>query len=125
MGRQSTRGHDTVDVGMMLEALPPGVQDHEAANRHAQAFRVGRDLQERRCGCPKQEVVHDALVGECEPGQANGLDVTDAARDYIHLYRGDSAALSESLGRIQRTSATILMRIGLDADALEGARSAA
>jgi hypothetical protein len=27
-------------------------------------------------------------------GQASGLDVTDAARDYIHLYRGDSAALA-------------------------------
>jgi hypothetical protein len=35
-------------------------------------------------------------------GQAVGLDVTDAARDYIHLYRGDAAALIESLGRIQR-----------------------
>jgi hypothetical protein len=58
-------------------------------------------------------------------GQASGLDVTDAARDYIHLYRGDNAALSESLGRIQRTSAAILMRIGLGADALEDARSAA
>jgi hypothetical protein len=58
-------------------------------------------------------------------GKASGLDVTDAARDYIHLYRGDSAALSESLGRIQRTSAAILMRIGLGADALEDARSAA
>ena len=58
-------------------------------------------------------------------GQASGLDVADAARDYIHLYRGDSAALSESLSRIQRTSATILVRIGFDADAVEDARSAA
>jgi hypothetical protein len=47
-------------------------------------------------------------------GQASGLDVTDAARDYIHLYRGDSAALAESLGRIQRTAATVLTAIGSD-----------
>jgi antirestriction protein ArdC len=47
-------------------------------------------------------------------GQAIGLDVTDAARDYIHLYRGDSAALAESLGRIQRTAAAILTAIGID-----------
>lgn len=47
-------------------------------------------------------------------GQAIGLDVTDAARDYIHLYRGDGAALAESLGRIQRTAATILIAIGID-----------
>jgi len=47
-------------------------------------------------------------------GQAVGLDVTDAARDYIHLYRGDGAALAESLGRIQRTAAAVLTAIGAD-----------
>jgi hypothetical protein len=46
--------------------------------------------------------------------QAIGLDVTDTARDYIHLYRGDAAALAESLGRIQRTAATVLTAIGSD-----------
>jgi hypothetical protein len=47
-------------------------------------------------------------------GHAIGLDVTDAARDYIHLYRGDSAALAESLGRIQRTAATVLSALASD-----------
>jgi hypothetical protein len=41
-------------------------------------------------------------------GQAIGLDVIDCARDYIHLYRGDSKALTESLDRIQHTASTIL-----------------
>ena len=45
-------------------------------------------------------------------GQAIGLEVADSARDYIHLYRGDSAALAESLERIQQTSAAILRSIG-------------
>jgi hypothetical protein len=45
-------------------------------------------------------------------GHALGLDVTDAARDYIHLYRGDAATLAESLGRIQATAATVLAAIG-------------
>ncbi len=60
-------------------------------------------------------------------GHAIGLDVTDAARDYIHLYRGDGGALAESLGRIQRTAAEILGVISRDdADAgCEEARSAA
>lgn len=60
-------------------------------------------------------------------GHALGLDVTDAARDYIHLYRGDGAALADSLGRIQRTAATILSSVGPD-DGLAGqeeSRSAA
>lgn len=60
-------------------------------------------------------------------GQAIGLDVTEAVRDYIQLYRGDSAALAESLGRIQRTAAAILTAIGIDDSATgrEDSRSAA
>ena len=33
VGRQAARGHDAVDVRMMLEALPPRVEDHQPANR--------------------------------------------------------------------------------------------
>ena len=51
--RQSARGHDTVDVRMMLEALSPGVKDHESTNRRAQALWIGRDLQQRRRRGPK------------------------------------------------------------------------
>lgn len=47
-------------------------------------------------------------------GQAIGLDVTDSSRDYIHLYRGDGAALTESLARIQRTAGAILTAIEHD-----------
>jgi antirestriction protein ArdC len=41
-------------------------------------------------------------------GSAVGLDAGAASRDYILLYRGDRAALAQSLTRIQRTAATIL-----------------
>ena len=60
-------------------------------------------------------------------GQAIGLDVTDAARDYIQLYRGDGAALAESLGRIQRTAAIVLALIGIDdtGTGCEGSRATA
>lgn len=47
--------------------------------------------------------------------QAVGLDVADAARDYIHLYQGDCAALAESLECVQRTAAEILGAIRLAA----------
>jgi hypothetical protein len=46
---------------------------------------------------------------------AVGLDASDSARDYIHLYRGDSAALAESLDRIQRTAAAIIRALNGDA----------
>ena len=44
--------------------------------------------------------------------QAIGVDALDAARDYIHLYRGDRLALQESLNRIQSTAASILNALG-------------
>jgi hypothetical protein len=46
---------------------------------------------------------------------AIGLDVADASRDYLHLYRGDRAALAQSLTRVQQTAATILQAIDGDA----------
>jgi len=44
-------------------------------------------------------------------GSAVGLDTSDASRDYIHLYRGDRAALSGSLDRIQRAASAILAAV--------------
>ena len=43
--------------------------------------------------------------------QTIGLDAGNAAADYIHLYNGDAALLTESLEVIQRTSALILSAI--------------
>lgn len=47
-------------------------------------------------------------------GHAVGLKAAEASRDYIHLYRGDSDALTESLERIQRTASMILRSICFD-----------
>jgi hypothetical protein len=58
-----------VDVRVMLQALSPGVEDHQSTNRRAQACRIRRDLQQRRCGGLKQEVVDDALIRQREPCQ--------------------------------------------------------
>ena len=41
-------------------------------------------------------------------GEAVGLHVADAARDYIHLHRGDPDALASSLERVQRAATPIL-----------------
>jgi hypothetical protein len=41
-------------------------------------------------------------------GEAMGLQVADAARDYIHLYRGDREALLASLDRIRNTASAII-----------------
>ena len=54
-------------------------------------------------------------------GQAIGLEVADASRDYIHLYSGDSAALTASLERIQRTASSILQSIRFGEKAIRDA----
>ena len=41
-------------------------------------------------------------------GRTIGLDTGRAAADYIHLYAGNAALLTESLEVIQKTSALIL-----------------
>lgn len=45
-------------------------------------------------------------------GEAVGLQVAQAAVDYLHLYNGDSAALAASLDRIQRAASVILAAVG-------------
>jgi hypothetical protein len=42
------------------------------------------------------------------------LEVAEAVRDYIQLYRGDAEALAASLERIQRTASSILRSLGID-----------
>ena len=61
------------------------------------------------------------VMGSADLGRVfyYSIAVTNAARDYIHLYRGDSSALAESLGRIQRTAAVILTAIEIDDTASE------
>jgi hypothetical protein len=44
-------------------------------------------------------------------GKAVGLNTSEESRDSIHLYRGDRAALSGSLDRIQRAASMILAAV--------------
>ena len=44
-------------------------------------------------------------------GDAVGLEVSQASKDYLHLYHGDREALTQSLDRIQRAAAVILTAV--------------
>ena len=50
-------------------------------------------------------------------GQAIGLEIGNSSADYIQLYHGNAALLTESLEVIQRTSAVILGAIREEAPA--------
>ncbi len=48
-------------------------------------------------------------------GQAIGLEMGTASSDYIQMYAGNAALLTESLEVIQRTSAVILGTLSVEA----------
>ncbi len=58
--------------------------------------------------------------------RAFGLECSTRSSDYIQLYRGNDATLTESLGRIQQTATKIIRSLDTsDRDAEEGSRYAA
>ena len=93
--RHSGGADDAGDVGPTCGG-PSGRQCR------AQAFRVGRDLQQGRHGRPKQEVVHHALVGERETGERlrHGEDKVDVAD-------GQELLLSSGHPRVARRGQTL------------------
>jgi hypothetical protein len=51
-----------MEMGMVLQVLPPSVKHGEKTGLGSQVFRVGRDFEQRlRCG-PEQDSIHHALV---------------------------------------------------------------
>jgi antirestriction protein ArdC len=100
---------------IVLNGLNPASEFAVLAHEYAHEV-LHRDADRRRS--------RDARELEAEAvafvvGQAIGLEVADAARDYIHLYNGDNEALTESLERIQRTASLILQSIGFGNSACE------
>ena len=59
---ESAGGNDTVDMGMKLEFLVPGVQHAEEADLGAEMGGVARDFQQGFGAGPKQQTIDDFLV---------------------------------------------------------------
>ena len=60
--RPPTTGHDTVNVWMPLQRLPPGVQNAQAADLGSEMLRVGRYFEQRLRACLEEEPEQDPLV---------------------------------------------------------------
>jgi hypothetical protein len=80
----------------MLEPLSPGVEDHQSANRGAQALWVHCDLPQPRGGRAKQQVVDDALIRQREARQR-----LRQREDEVHVPDGQELVLT---GRHPRVS---------------------
>ena len=60
--REPTRGDDTVDMGVNLEFLVPGMQHAEEADLSPEMGGVPRHLQKRICAGPQQQTVDDLFI---------------------------------------------------------------
>src|SRR5712691_5523086 len=97
---------------MMLQALAPSVEDHQATDGCTEALRIRRDLEQRGRGGAEEEVVHDALVRECETRQRlrhRKDDVHVADRQEFLFARRDPlvAGRGEALGTMPIATAVI------------------
>src|SRR5262249_53752605 len=95
----------------VLRSLTPATEFVVLAHEYAhELLHHGED---RPMSRDTRELEAEAVA--CAVGEAIGVDSVGAARDYIHLYRGDRDALSASFERIQRAASTILTAIEADA----------
>ena len=62
--RKSAAGDDAMDVGMVRQRLPPGVQDGEAADPRAEPARIGGQRRHGLSGGPEQDRIDGGLVLE-------------------------------------------------------------
>src|SRR2546425_9970202 len=61
-----------MDVGVIEEVAPPGMEYHEEADLRPKVFRIPGDCRQGLGGGTKEGVVALALVGECEMAKVSG-----------------------------------------------------
>ena len=92
IGRETAAGHDAMDVGMMRQRLPPGVQDGEDADLRAEPARIGGERRHRLGGGLEQDRIDDGLVLEGDGGDRRGQgehDVEIGNRQQFGLAGGE------------------------------------
>ena len=97
---------------MMLQPLPPGVQDHEPTDSRPEACGIGRDLEQRGRGRAEEQVIHDALVHERQAREdrrhrKDHVDVPDG-QEFLRARRDPGVASGrEALGAMPVTAAVV------------------
>ena len=66
---ESTGGNDTVDMGMNLEFLVPGMQHAEEADLSPEMSGVASDLQKSFCADTKQQTIDHFFVLQSQRSQ--------------------------------------------------------
>src|SRR5260370_2148960 len=103
-------------VRMMVQVLPPSMQDAEKAGLRAHVRRVGSDLQQSRSASAEQQMIHDLLVVERQPGQfvrqrKDHMEVADREAFLAPLSQPKVARVGEAL-RAVRGPARVIRDVG-------------
>ena len=72
VGREPAAGDDAMDVGVVLEVLPPGVEDGQEADLGPEVLGVGGDLLQGLGGGPEQQAVDHARVLQGDRAERRG-----------------------------------------------------
>ena len=64
--RDSSAGHDAVEVRVMMQVLPPTVEHCQEADPSAEVFPIGRNLQKSFGSRTEQQVINDSLILQCQ-----------------------------------------------------------
>ena len=65
IGRQSTTGHDAMDMRVELKILTPGVQHSQDTGLGTQELGISGHLEHGLGGGPHEQVVNDPRIGQC------------------------------------------------------------
>ena len=60
--RDSSAGHDAVEVRVMMQVLPPSVEHRQEADPGAEMFPISGNLQQRFGHRTEQQVIDDFLI---------------------------------------------------------------
>jgi len=69
IGSKASSGNDVVYMGMMLEVLPPGMEDTEKPDLRAEVFGVAGKFEQRSGTGAEEQVIKQTLVLEDESGE--------------------------------------------------------
>ncbi len=99
---ESASGNDTVDMGMQLEFLGPGMEHAEEADLGSEMGGIACDLQQGFSAGPKQQTIDNLLVLQSERSQ-----VRRQGEDDVDVGRGQQFTTTRRDPALPRTGLTL------------------
>jgi len=89
VGSEAPSRHDAVQVGMMDESLPPGVEHGEEPDAGPEEAGIGGHIEQGGGGGPEEQIVEDARMGKGE-----GPELVGQREDHVAVGHGEHIGLA-------------------------------